>query len=83
VIAATGFRTGLEPMVGHLGVLDERGEPVVHGGDEHPGAPGLHFVGYDVVLGGLFRFIGIQAKELARAVASSRSQEAAPAPAAA
>ena len=24
VIAATGFRTGLEPLVGHLGVLDER-----------------------------------------------------------
>jgi putative flavoprotein involved in K+ transport len=83
VIAATGFRTGLEPLVGHLGVLDERGEPVVHGGDEHPDAPGLHFVGYDVVLGGLFRFIGIQAKQLARAVASGRAQEASPAPAAA
>jgi putative flavoprotein involved in K+ transport len=83
VIAATGFRTGLEPMVGHLGVLDEHGEPVVHGSDEHPDAPGLHFVGYDVVLGGLFRFIGIQAKQLARAVSSSRSHEPAASPAAA
>jgi putative flavoprotein involved in K+ transport len=69
VIAATGFRTGLEPLVGHLGVLDERGDPLVHGADEHPDAAGLHFVGYEVTLGGTFRHVGIQAKELARAVA--------------
>jgi hypothetical protein len=68
VIAATGFRTGLEPLVGHLGVLDGRGEPVVHGAREHPTAPGLHFVGYRVTLGGTLRHVGIQAKELARAV---------------
>ena len=29
VIAATGYRTGLEPMVGHLGVLDDHGTPRV------------------------------------------------------
>jgi putative flavoprotein involved in K+ transport len=83
VIAATGYRTGLEPLVGHLGVLDERGEPVVHGRDEHPNAPGLHFVGYEVVLGGLLRFVGIQAKQLARAVAAKRTEAATPAPVAA
>ena len=33
IIAATGYRRGLEPLVGHLGVLDERGLPRVHGGD--------------------------------------------------
>jgi putative flavoprotein involved in K+ transport len=27
VIAATGFSTGLEPLVGHLGVLDDEGRP--------------------------------------------------------
>ena len=27
VIAATGYRRGLEPMVGHLGVLDDEGAP--------------------------------------------------------
>lgn len=68
VIAATGFRTGLEPLVGHLGVLNDRGEPVVHGAEEHPNAPGLHFVGYQVTLGGTFRLVGIEAKQLARAV---------------
>jgi putative flavoprotein involved in K+ transport len=80
VIAATGYRTGLDSLVGHLGVLDEHGEPLVHGAEEHPDAPRLHFVGYHVVLGGLFRFIGIEAKQLARAVAAGRSREETPAP---
>jgi putative flavoprotein involved in K+ transport len=70
VIAATGYRPGLEPLVGHLGVLDEHGVPLVHGANEHPGAPGLHFVGYEVLLGGAFRLAGIRAKQLARAVDS-------------
>jgi putative flavoprotein involved in K+ transport len=68
VIAATGYRPGLEPLVGHLGVLDDRGEPLVRGAEEHPHAPGLHFVGYQVTLGGTFRLVGIEAKELARAL---------------
>ena len=68
VVAATGFRTGLEPLVGHLGVLDDRDEPVMHGAREHPRAPGLHFVGYRLTLGGAFRVIGSEAKELARTV---------------
>ena len=44
VIAATGYRCGLEPVVGHLGVLDERGVPRPPNGDE--AAPGLRFIGY-------------------------------------
>jgi hypothetical protein len=44
VIAATGYRTGLDTIVGHLGVLDERGTPRIMGGEA---APGLHFVGFD------------------------------------
>jgi cation diffusion facilitator CzcD-associated flavoprotein CzcO len=44
VIAATGYRSGLEPLVGHLGVLNERGLPAVT--DGRPVAPGLRFVGY-------------------------------------
>jgi putative flavoprotein involved in K+ transport len=78
LIAATGFRPGLEPLVGHLGVLDDRGEPLVHGAEEHPRAPGLHFVGYQVTLGGTFRRIGIQARQLAKAVAASDVNEASP-----
>src|SRR5262249_60804034 len=44
VIAATGYTTGLEPLVGHLGVLDERGVPLIHGGPA--AAPGLRFIGH-------------------------------------
>jgi cation diffusion facilitator CzcD-associated flavoprotein CzcO len=44
VVAATGYRTGLEPLVGHLGVLNERGVPHAPQGQE--AAPGLRFVGY-------------------------------------
>jgi hypothetical protein len=44
VIAATGYRTGLEPVVGHLGVLDEKGVPQPPTGDE--AAPGLRFIGF-------------------------------------
>ena len=69
VIAATGFRTGLEPLVGHLGVLDEAGVPLVHGADEHPSVPRLHFVGYLVTLGGTLRLIGKQAERLAQVAA--------------
>jgi putative flavoprotein involved in K+ transport len=32
VIAATGYRRGLEPLVGHLGMLDDKGTPLVTGG---------------------------------------------------
>jgi putative flavoprotein involved in K+ transport len=74
VIAATGFRTGLEQLVGHLGVLDERGQPSVRDLEEPAGAPGLHFVGYEITLGGTFRLVGIEAKRLARTVASERDQ---------
>jgi len=76
VIAATGYRTGLEPVVGHLGVLNSRGEPLVHAAQEHPQAPGLHFVGYQVTLGGTFRLVGIQAKQLARVAAASHTRAA-------
>ena len=65
VVAGTGFRPALEPLVGHLGVLDERGRPT--------GAtprPGLHFVGFTVTLGGLLRTIGIEARRLAETAAA-------------
>ena len=70
VVAATGFTTGLEPMVGHLDVLDARGVPTVHGVDEHPAAPGLHFVGIKAELSGLLREIGLEARRVGRALAA-------------
>jgi cation diffusion facilitator CzcD-associated flavoprotein CzcO len=44
IIAATGYTPGLEPLAGHLGVLDRRGLPRLHGGQA--AAPGLRFIGY-------------------------------------
>ena len=67
MIAATGYRRGLEKMVGHLGVLDESGMPRVHGGP--PAAPGLFFLGYTVSLRGMLRDIATDARRVAPAVA--------------
>jgi hypothetical protein len=67
VIAATGYRRGLEELAGHLGVLDESGLPKVHGGP--PAAPGLFFLGYTVSLRGMLRDIAADARRIAPAVA--------------
>jgi hypothetical protein len=65
VIAATGYRTGLEPIVGHLGVLDERGIPRVRVDEA---APGLRFIGYVPRPGQMGR-MGDEAASAASAIA--------------
>jgi putative flavoprotein involved in K+ transport len=72
VICATGYRTGLEQLVGHLGVLDERGLPLVHGADAIPELPGLYFVGISIELSGLLREIGREARAVGRVIAEAR-----------
>jgi putative flavoprotein involved in K+ transport len=67
VVAATGYRRGLEKMVGELGVLDDKGMPRAHGGT--PAAPGLFFVGYTVSLRGMLRDIAADARRVAPVVA--------------
>jgi putative flavoprotein involved in K+ transport len=69
VICATGFVPALEPLVGHLGVLGADGLPRVRGGQTHPDAPGLHFVGITVELSGLLHEIGVEARDLGRVLA--------------
>jgi putative flavoprotein involved in K+ transport len=69
VIAATGFWPALEPLVGHLGVLDERGIPLVSGGETHPAAPGLYFAALQPRLSGLLREAAKDAKRVAAAIA--------------
>jgi len=74
IICATGYARGLEPLVGHLGVLGERGIPRALGPE--PAAPGLRFVGYVPRPGGL----GYMAKEAKRtAKAIEREMAAVPA----
>src|SRR5215213_2124710 len=67
VIAATGYTTGLAPMVGHLGVLDARGRPLASGA--RAAVPGLRFVGITNPLKGLLFQISLDARATARAVA--------------
>jgi putative flavoprotein involved in K+ transport len=71
VIAGTGYRTGLGPLVGHLGVLDEHEMPRVSGGRTLPDAPNLYFTGIKVELTGLLREIGSESGQIARALAGS------------
>jgi putative flavoprotein involved in K+ transport len=74
VIAGTGFRRGLEPLVGHLGLIAQgpQGRPAVHGPEAHPNAPGVHFIGYTNPVSGMFREIAIDAKRIAKAIARER-----------
>ena len=69
VIAATGFRAGLEPLVEHLGVLGARGLPLRTDGE--PVLPGLWFVGFVPTLGGQLREGSIAARKVAAAVVAS------------
>jgi hypothetical protein len=68
IIAATGYRRGLEPLVGDLDVLDDRGLPRVHGPRTSPSAPGLYFTGYTNPISGMFRELRIDADRIARAI---------------
>jgi putative flavoprotein involved in K+ transport len=72
VIAATGYRRGLDGLVGHLGVLDGHGIPVVSGGSQHPSAPGLFFNGYRAELSGQLRLMRPDARAIARAARRHR-----------
>ena len=67
VVLATGYQRGLEPLVGHLGVLDARGKPVAWG--ERPAADGLRFIGYDV-RPSLIGYMAKQSKRMAKRIAA-------------
>ena len=79
IVAATGYRRGLEPLAGHLGVLDETGAPLVTAGEA---APGLRFVGY-LPQPGHLGLMGREAAAAARGIAArQRGIAASPRPAA-
>jgi len=69
VIAATGFRAGLDGLVGHLDVLTPRGLPTKTDGE--PALPGLWFVGFTPTLGGQLREGSVAARKVAAAVATA------------
>jgi cation diffusion facilitator CzcD-associated flavoprotein CzcO len=69
VIACTGYRPALEPIVGHLDVLDRDGRPLVSGGREHETAPRVFFIGYTEGVTGCLREIAADARRVADAIA--------------
>jgi hypothetical protein len=73
VIAATGFRCGLEPLVGHLGVLTGRGVPHTVRGET--AMPGLRFVGY-VPRPAQLSYMGREARWAAQIIERERNEAA-------
>jgi cation diffusion facilitator CzcD-associated flavoprotein CzcO len=66
VVSATGYRRGLEPLVGHLGVLDEHAVPRAAG--EIAAAEGLWFIGF-FCRPGLIGFVAEQSIHFAERIA--------------
>jgi putative flavoprotein involved in K+ transport len=76
VICATGYRRGLEPLVGHLGVVDGRlGLPRVLDGRADPSSPGLYFAGYAPRISGTLARFKHEARRIARSVAKRVTAE--------
>jgi putative flavoprotein involved in K+ transport len=65
IIAATGFTTGLRPLVDVSGVLDDRDEPLGRAGDP-TSCPGLYFVGFTHSLRGHLFEANLASRRLAR-----------------
>ena len=74
VIAATGYRHGLEPLVGHLGVLLSPGKPADCKGGSHPDAGSLYFNGYWLPLSGQLPAMRRSTRRIARAIARKASE---------
>ncbi|MDT5223321.1 MAG: putative flavoprotein involved in transport [Mycobacterium sp.] len=68
IIAATGFGTNLHGLIGHLGVLDEHGNP--RGGFASHVGDGMFAIGYGIPPNGPLRAIRINATPLAAEVAA-------------
>ncbi len=75
VVLATGYTQGLEPLIGHLGVLDGKGRPVERGGRTARGARGLWFSGFTNPISGMLRELSIDARKIALAMALRKRRE--------
>jgi hypothetical protein len=78
VVCATGYRPGLEPLVGHLDVLDDRGRPATVPGPID-GWPGLWFAGQRPPFHGNLYERGPEARRLATRLRNCRSGRPVPA----
>ena len=67
IVAATGYRPGLESLVGHVTAIGEHGIPSPQ--------PHLHFMGVGIPLSGHLRQIGKDARQTAASVARELGQQ--------
>jgi cation diffusion facilitator CzcD-associated flavoprotein CzcO len=65
VVCATGYSPGLEPLVGHLGVLDAAGKPLASEHQTEAGLEGLWFMGMTPRLPGVFYAARREARRIA------------------
>jgi putative flavoprotein involved in K+ transport len=61
VVAATGYRPGLKPLVGHLTAIGEHGIPSPQSR--------LHFIGMRIPISGFLHEVGMDARQIAGKVA--------------
>ena len=73
IVAATGFSTDLDGLVGHLGVLDGNGDP--RGGFASDLGDGMFAIGYGIPPNGPLRAIRLAATPLAGQVAAYLAAE--------
>ena len=66
IVVATGYRRGLEGLVGSLDVLGDKGRPRVNADEQLAEHPGLYFLGYSNPISGNIRQLKIDARKLAR-----------------
>jgi cation diffusion facilitator CzcD-associated flavoprotein CzcO len=76
IVAATGFTSGLEPMVGHLGVLDDRGRPRSAGGPAV--LPGLRFACYVANIANIDHDTRAVAEQVSRELAATEPESQEP-----
>ncbi|MGD8349044.1 MAG: NAD(P)/FAD-dependent oxidoreductase [Gammaproteobacteria bacterium] len=77
VIAATGYRTGMEAILGHTGLLDELGVPLIHGAEQKDECRGIWFTGMRPRLTGFFHLAGKTAAEITDAIEAELRLDAA------
>ncbi|WP_228973201.1 NAD(P)/FAD-dependent oxidoreductase [Streptomyces sp. DH12] len=80
VIAATGYRTGLEDLIDAGDMLGTAGRPPVTGARACPDAPGLYFAGFGNPLHGALYQAGVDARQIARAISRAGTQLGSPFP---
>ncbi len=81
IIAATGYTTDLEKLLGPTPLVSPRGLPTVRGSRTSPQAPDLYFIGFTNHPSGHLRYAGLEARAVAKTIHRRRKHGGAAAPA--